>query len=95
MTADQQIQIAADFMDRAFQARGIFSIGKADCLKMARQLYDIWHTDKLNRNLENLDPGEVAVRFRQRYECSADQIDRFTMRLGDGDQVIRTVREQQ
>lgn len=79
MTADQQIQIAADFMDRAFQARGIFSIGKADCLKLARQLYDVWHTDKLNRSLENLDPGEVALRHRQRYECSAELIDSISV----------------
>lgn len=67
-----QLQLAADFIDQELQARGIFGVGRADCLKIARQLYDIWM--RPGGPQRYLPPGEIAAKFRERYELPLTEI---------------------
>jgi len=66
MPEQEQIARAADLIDDELQARGVFGVGRSECLKIARQLYDIWM--RPGGPQRHIPAGEVAQRFRQRYE---------------------------
>lgn len=64
MTDAEKIQIAADMIHDELYRRGT-PVTADVALHLARRLYDIWH-----QRVEplQLKPGEVAQRFRERYE---------------------------
>src|SRR4051812_22106870 len=66
LTPNQKIQLAADKIDQQLQDKGIFNIGRAECLRLARLLYDIWM--RPGGPQHHIPQGEVAQKFRERYE---------------------------
>jgi hypothetical protein len=68
MTDAEKIQIAADIIAGEMFKRGT-PITLADCLALARRLHEIW-TER--RQVHDLKPGEIAQKFRERYEASPD-----------------------
>ena len=66
MTDDtaHKIQIAADLIADEMFKRGT-PISLADCLTIARRLHEIWER---RQETVQLAPGEIAQRFRERYE---------------------------
>lgn len=66
MTVDtaHRIQIAADLIADEMYKRGA-PISLADCLSIARRLHEIWEQRVAGQDLK---PGDVAQRFRERYE---------------------------
>jgi hypothetical protein len=71
MSIAHQIQIAADLLELELNKQGIFSISKAECLRIARVLYSAW---TLTRDVAHLAPGEIAQKHRERYERNRSDV---------------------
>jgi hypothetical protein len=65
MTVEEKIAGAAEILQTELARRGT-AITLPEAVQMARVLYDFW-SDRV-RVRANLAPGEVAQRFRERYE---------------------------
>lgn len=74
MTPAEQIQIAADMLDAEFQDMGLFGVSKAQCLSIARRLHDLWMKPGGEQRYIRT-PGEVAQKFRERYEGAYPLLD--------------------
>jgi hypothetical protein len=72
MTLSHQIQLAADLLENELSKRGIFSVSKAECLRIARALYSAW---TFTVDHTHLKPGEIAQKHRERYEARCSFID--------------------
>jgi hypothetical protein len=80
MTRDQKIQTAAEILTRELGRLGDI-INERDALRISRQMLDAYE----RRILPDLAPGEIARRFRERYErhegcfCANAPVDSATM----------------
>lgn len=63
MTREQKIQGAAEILTREMGRLGDI-INERDALRIARMMLDAYE----RRTLPDLPPGEIAQRFRARYE---------------------------
>ena len=64
MTLSERIQLAADLIVTEMHRRGTV-VTPADALALARRLHAIWSE---RHEINGLAPGEIAQRFRERYE---------------------------
>ncbi len=64
MTEADKIQIAADIIYAEIHRGGGF-VSHDQALSCARQIHDVWFRESM---LHTLKPGEIANKFRERYE---------------------------
>lgn len=79
MTDQDKIEGAAEILMREMGRLGEI-INERDALTIAHKLYDIWRE---RVQVPDLAPGEIAHRFRERYELAPDDADPIVPPLED------------